>query len=183
MTDTRNRKLRLLVTTMCHNSCPKCCNKQYDMSKVPVLDRFDYDEVCITGGEPMLNPPRVRRTATMFKLAANAMGKDVKVYLYTARMDPANLFNMVVTRSVLDGVVVTPHSADDIKEFKYLNRRLNEEDLMKLPNLCSLRLNLFSDVKEQLRGENLSYWKVKDMEWLDECPVPEGEDFRKIAGV
>ena len=41
----------------------------------------------------------------------------------------------------------------------------------------------FSDVKEQLRGENLSYWKVKEMEWLDDCPVPEGEDFRKIAGV
>lgn len=183
MTDTRNRKLRLLVTTMCHNSCPKCCNKQYDMSKVPVLDRFDYDEVCITGGEPMLNPPRVKRIATMFKSTADAMGKNVKVYLYTARMDPANLFDMVVRRSILDGVVVTPHSADDIKEFKYLNWRLNEEDLRKLPNLCSLRLNLFSDVKEQLRGENLSYWKVKDMEWLDECPVPEGEDFRKIAGV
>lgn len=111
------------------------------------------------------------------------MGKNVKVYLYTARMDPANLFDMVVRRSILDGVVVTPHSTDDIKEFKYLNWRLNEEDLMKLPNLCSLRLNLFSDVKDQLRGENLSYWKVKDMEWLDECPVPEGEDFRKIAGV
>lgn len=183
MTDTRNRKLRLLMTTMCHNSCPKCCNKQYDMSKVPVLDRFDYDEVCITGGEPMLNPPKVRRLATMFKMAAGAMGKDVKVYLYTARIDPATLYNMVVIMRILDGVVVTPHSADDIKEFKYLNWRLNEMDLMEVPDLCSLRLNLFSDVKEKLRGENLSYWKVKDMEWLDDCPVPEGEDFRKIAGV
>lgn len=183
MTDTRNRKLRLLVTTLCHNSCPKCCNKQYDMSQVPVLDRFDYDEVCITGGEPMLNPPRVRRLATMFKMAADAMGKDVKVYLYTARIDPATLYNMVVMERILDGVVVTPHSADDIKEFKYLNWRLREMDLMEVPDLCSLRLNLFSDVKEKLRGEDLSYWKVKDMEWLDDCPVPEGEDFRKIAGV
>lgn len=183
MTDTRNRKFRLLVTTMCHNSCPKCCNKQYDMSKVPVLDRFDYDEVCITGGEPMLDPPRVRRLATMFKMAADAMGKDVKVYLYTARIGPVTLHNMVVMERILDGVVVTPHSADDIKAFKYLNWRLNEMDLMEVPDLCSLRLNLFPDVKEQLRGENLSYWKVKDLEWLDECPVPEGEDFRKIAGV
>jgi hypothetical protein len=27
---------------------------------------------------------------------------------------------------------------------------------------------------------DLSMWKVKDMEWVKDCPVPEGEDFRRI---
>lgn len=27
---------------------------------------------------------------------------------------------------------------------------------------------------------DLSMWKVKDMEWVKDCQVPEGEDFRRI---
>ena len=29
-------------------------------------------------------------------------------------------------------------------------------------------------------GTDLSLWQVKDMEWVKDCPVPEGEDFRRI---
>lgn len=49
-----NKKLRLLVTAKCHNKCPMCCNKQFDFEKIPVVDRLDYDEISITGGEPLL---------------------------------------------------------------------------------------------------------------------------------
>lgn len=46
---------------------------------------------------------------------------------------------------------------------------------------CSLCLNLFSDMKALLPEDiDLSMWKVKDMEWVKDCPVPEGEDFRRI---
>lgn len=46
----------------------------------------------------------------------------------------------------------------------------------------SLRLNLFPDMKALLPKDiDLSLWKVKDMEWIENCPVPEGEDFRRIA--
>ena len=49
-----NKKLRLLVTAKCHNKCPMCCNNQFDFEKIPVVDRLDYDEISITGGEPLL---------------------------------------------------------------------------------------------------------------------------------
>lgn len=53
----------------------------------------------------------------------------------------------------------------------------------------SLRLNLFPDIKKLLedkriagyRGTYPSYWQVKDIKWVKDCPVPEGEDFRRIA--
>lgn len=46
---------------------------------------------------------------------------------------------------------------------------------------CSLRLNLFADMKALLPKDiDLSMWKVKDMEWVKDCPVPDGEDFRRI---
>ena len=49
-----NKKLRLLVTAKCHNKCPMCCNNQFDFEKIPVVGRLDYDEISITGGEPLL---------------------------------------------------------------------------------------------------------------------------------
>lgn len=178
----KNKKLRLLVTKECHNNCPKCCNKLYDLDSIPVIDRFDYDEVCITGGEPMLDLPKVVKIAEMFKTAATILGKEVKVYLYTARITNGQLNLMMMCR-VIDGICVTPHSEEDIIYFKVLNT-LMLETLNLVPSYyenLSLRLNLFADVKEQLHGEDLSLWKIKDMEWLDDCPVPEGEDFRRVT--
>lgn len=48
----KNKKVRLLVTSDCPNNCPKCCNKLYDLNTVPIIDRWDYEEFNITGGEP-----------------------------------------------------------------------------------------------------------------------------------
>ena len=47
-----NKKLRLLVTANCHNHCPLCCNNQFKFDEIPVVDRLDYEEIMITGGEP-----------------------------------------------------------------------------------------------------------------------------------
>ena len=45
----------------------------------------------------------------------------------------------------------------------------------------SLRLNLFADMKLLLPEHiDLSLWNVKEMEWLENCPLPQGEDFRRI---
>ena len=45
-----------------------------------------------------------------------------------------------------------------------------------------MRLNLFDNIKAMLPQDiDLSKWQVKDMEWIKDCPVPKGEDFRRIA--
>ena len=49
-----NKKLRLPVTTSCPDKCPMCCNNSWDFSKLPVVDRWNYDEIMITGGKPLL---------------------------------------------------------------------------------------------------------------------------------
>lgn len=56
-----NKKLRLLVTAKCHNKCPMCCNNQFSIEKIPVVDRLDYDEISITGGEPLLTDAAERQ--------------------------------------------------------------------------------------------------------------------------
>ena len=46
----------------------------------------------------------------------------------------------------------------------------------------SLRLNLFPDIKKHIPDNtDLSLWKVKDMQWIKDCPVPTDEEFKRVA--
>ena len=71
-------KLRLLVTTKCPNKCPMCCNNSWDFSKLPVVEHFNYKEIMITGGEPLLFPEKLSNLAesirTVQKLAYGNIG-------------------------------------------------------------------------------------------------------------
>ena len=54
---------RVIVTLACNRKCPGCCNetigKVASIGDISVLS--DYEEVVITGGEPMLNPDSLLR--------------------------------------------------------------------------------------------------------------------------
>jgi hypothetical protein len=49
----------------------------------------------------------------------------------------------------------------------------------------SFRLNLFSGYYKAFEDVHMlqpmkEFWEVKKIEWLKECPLPEGEDFKRI---
>lgn len=51
------KKLRLLLFKECHRGCEGCCNKDWDLKSLLKADNFlPYDEILLTGGEPMLDP-------------------------------------------------------------------------------------------------------------------------------
>ena len=98
-------KLRLLVTTKCPNKCPMCCNNSWDFSKLPVVEHFNYKEIMITGGEPLLFPEKLANLAESIKTVQKlAYGNKGKLFLYTALADM--LPNYI---RYFDGVVYTPH--------------------------------------------------------------------------
>lgn len=89
-----NKKLRLLVTAKCHNKCPMCCNNQFDIEKIPVVDRLDYDEISITGGEPLLAECCCETfdLVDSIKNIQQAMGlPESKFYLYTSHFGGVSL--------------------------------------------------------------------------------------------
>ncbi len=75
--------LRLLLTWKCNRKCSYCCNKLPEVQArirpaTPVdLYAHGYDNVCISGGEPLLHLNRV------FKLLHNYGLRFKHVYLYT----------------------------------------------------------------------------------------------------
>jgi len=181
-----NKKLRLLVTAKCHNKCPMCCNNQFDIEKIPVVDRLDYDEISITGGEPLLTGVYGRTTLLAFEIKGvfRTLGIPApKLYLYTAWVDYRALRDCSYD---FDGICLTLHSKRDVTKFVEMNDIMLGNERYEWSGRgfdpdCSLRLNLFADMKALLPNDiDLSMWKVKDMEWVKDCPVPEGEDFRRI---
>lgn len=173
----KNRKLRLLVTSDCPNACPLCCNKQFDIKDIPVVDNWNYEEIMITGGEPLLYPNRLEKLCKAIREVTEQMGSRPKIYLYTARPEWSSFERAV--NYYADGIVVAPHSVTDIKYFRQTNNNLLKYRYGKYLE-CSLRLKVFPEVKDAL-PENLKCWKVEQAEWIENCPLPVGEDFRRIA--
>lgn len=175
-----NKKLRLLVTTKCPNRCPMCCNNSWDFDKLPVVERWDYDEIMITGGEPLLHYIEVIHLVQNIKEICKIMGYKIpKFYVYTALFES---WAINKTIDVVDGIVLTPHSKKDVELFVIFNSILLYQESYSFYKTKSLRLNLFPNIKKLLPKDiDLSMWKVKDIEWIKDCPVPEGEDFRRIA--
>lgn len=175
-----NKKLRLVVTDYCHNQCPMCCNKLYDITQLPVVDRWDYDEVMITGGEPSMFSNKVRELVESIRVLDAASGKNRKIYMYTAVYHSTFVAYLL---DCLDGIVASPHNQRDVTQFVELVKQIEWAESSSLHDYTgkSFRLNLFPEVKKLLPPDlDLSKWQIKDMEWLDECPIPDGEDLRRI---
>lgn len=171
-----NKKLRLLITGRCPNNCELCCNKQFDLNSIPIVDRFDYEEIMITGGEPLLFIDKVERLIKSIRNIETIQGKEYsKIFVYTA--DCSN--HLIDILHYVDGIVVTPHDKRAVEYFININDWILKH---KVVCLCkSIRLNLFPNIKEMLKDVDLSMWQVKDIEWIKDCPIPEGEDFKRIA--
>ncbi len=153
------RILRLLLFSACNRACPGCCNNQWDLDALPVAADFrGYDMILLTGGEPMLNPRLVAATAHRIRCQT-----DASIILYTAK--PERLPEVM---PFLDGVTVTLHEQADVPTFRRAAAKLNG----------SRRVNVFKGVNVP----DMPGWTMKrNMEWIEDCPLPEGEVFMRLS--
>ena len=165
------KKLRLLLFEDCEKNCAGCCNKDWDLSKLPRIEKHEYgqyDIVSITGGEPMLNPNKVIETAVDIGLNSQAA-----IYLYTAKANPLSFLLGVLF--YIDGICFTLHEQTDVPQFLVLNDELNYSRLDEK----SMRLNIFKGI--DIGKNDISKWKVKrDIEWIENCPLPQDEVFMRL---
>lgn len=193
-----NKRCRLLLTTKCPNNCPLCCNKQFDLFKdVPIIDRWNYDEFILTGGEPLY--PTTEKLCNFLDLLnkiEDTMGRDPLVYLYTSVCNPSSWNNIICN---LNGITYTVHTQNNAKELIQLLHVLNDKESgydQVFPNLScistkSLWLNLFPEgtkfieaelAKSPYKWDDITkIFKIRQMEWKENCPIPEGEDFRRLS--
>ncbi len=163
------KKLRLLLFEECDRRCPGCCNKDWDLNKLPVVRSYKgYDIISLTGGEPLLLPLLVKNTIIKIRRETNAL-----IYLYTTRTAPITDFLHMLYH--VDGICVTLHEQTDVPPFLVLN----DELYFALPDGKSMRLNIFKGI--DIGKNDISKWKVKrDIEWIKNCPLPEDEVFMRL---
>lgn len=166
------KRLRLLITESCDRDCEGCCNKQWDLSALEVETDFSqYDEILITGGEPMLNVAQVMAVIQRIR----EQNSDARIYVYTAKVD-----NVQAALDVLwaaDGLTVTLHEQSDVQPFLMFNDVLWRQPHTEL-SFKSLRVNIFSGI--ELHGAYLWWEEKRDIEWIEDCPLPEGEVLKRL---
>lgn len=165
------KKLRLFLWPDCTRNCPGCCNNDWDIDGLPVITDFaDYDEIMLTGGEPMLYPARLRRAIA--DIRKQHIGN---IWIYTAHPS-FSLLTFLLAPGMADGATVTLHHQSDVymlAEFMWMMARFGRG---VVESARSMRLNVFAGI--DVTGLDTSGWLVKDgMEWIKDCPLPDGEVF------
>ena len=116
-----SKHARIIITFACPRKCAGCANSYKSLIdqavKIPIdkLDYFkDYEDVSLTGGEPMLDPNTTIKIARLVHRAA----PSAKIYLYTARHKSKNDLERVLSH--VDGAQFTLHkeaNEEDVADF------------------------------------------------------------------
>ena len=162
------RTLRLLLFDDCDRDCPECCNRDWDLDALPVVDSYSgYDQVVITGGEPLLKPGVIVETIERIR----AENRTASVYIYTARTR-----GIPYALALADGITLTLHEQSDVGPFKDLCQDLTIADVSGK----SMRLNVFEGVVLS-RGEVPDCFDVRfGYRWIKNCPLPKHEEFKRL---
>lgn len=174
---------RVIVTYNCPRHCPNCCNEH--ISNVPEVkfeDLLKYEELVITGGEPMLIAPRV--VEMIHRLQAQEY--KGKIWLYTSSIKTDRWADREVLKLV-DGITYTLHhkpSQTDLRDARKLNKFVMEyrdnritrrSDRLLIDSRCYTE-EVLSIIG--LYDTGMHHWtSVKPLEWKDdECPIAENEE-------
>lgn len=179
-----NKKARVIVTYNCPRQCPNCCNEHIgDVPEVKFKDLLKYEELVITGGEPMLLAPRVVEMIHRLR----AQGYTGKIWIYMSAVKTAKWAHRAVISEV-DGITFTLHhkpSPIDLRDVGKLSKCILE-NLDNRTHERSDRLLIdsrwYNDEVLSVLGlgaaDARGHWtSVKALEWKDDsCPLPDGEE-------
>jgi hypothetical protein len=142
----------------------------HDLSTLPVAtDYSQYDEIMLTGGEPLLHPHILR--SIIFDIKEQA--PDAKLYVYTAKVDW--LYPLLNVLSAVDGMTITLHTEPDVFDFQLLAHKLYVSGK-------SMRLKVCEGLPMPIVPRLEKFWSVSRFSWMADSPVPEGEDFMRVGG-
>lgn len=157
---------RLIVTLDCNRKCHYCCNTPEMLASATKINDLsvlkDYDEICITGGEPMLNPKRT------LNILIELDYYNKPLYLYTALFHP-ELYALI---HFLDGVHYTLHTnttRTDLENLSHMHSLITQ-----FPGK-SYRLYVQKDIDKITHIVPSLWTRLEIKQWIKECPLPENE--------
>jgi len=177
---TEKTTVRLIMFLDCPRSCPGCCNEypsiKAQMRPISSLDDLEpYEEVILTGGEPMARP--VRTLAFLLRLRKRFPEKPV--FLYTAMLHRKALEAAIPH---LAGLQYTLHADSGVTEVEDMH--MLELLLTMKGNGGSYRLKLDSTMAVPVTPDADVWSSIERKPWrtAGDCVVPPHEDLLIWSG-
>lgn len=161
---------RVIVTLDCNRKCPGCCNNKLPEHRIVHndADLMKYQEIVITGGEPMLIPGKVLE----FVNRMWAKGYRGKMYMYFSYWNGKGISKEILKE--LDGFTFILHAeCTDVDIIALEN--LSNSGLLQNKDFSS-RLIIDKRVYERYDLSNINFMRwsiIRKFEWKEMCsPIP-----------
>jgi organic radical activating enzyme len=175
---------RLITTLRCNRSCQGCCNSYNRIMTAATRIRdvealVRYPVVCVTGGEPLLEPDRTNQVIAQLK----AQNPAVVVYLYTSLFT----WRLYALSAAVDGVQFSLHFETDPAQLRRDQQAFNDvQELIAREQLQGLtrswRLNIDSRIGDAIPVVPRLWSRVRIMPWLSEAKLMEAQPNGLPAG-
>lgn len=167
------RTARVIVTFDCNRKCLGCCNSNLPEYKTIHSDEelMKYQEIVITGGEPMLIPGKVLE----FINRLWDKGYRGKLYLYTSFWNDKGISKEILKE--LDGFTFTLHAECTDADIIAL-KSLSNSGILQNKGFSS-RLIIDKRVYDRYDLSNINFmrWSViRKLEWKEKCDPAQNED-------
>ena len=154
---------RVIITFQCQRSCRGCCNTYSHIMKHAVcIDNITalcgHDTICITGGEPLLEPDRTLEIIAEIR----RQYPQTIVYLYSALY----IERMAEIIKAVDGIHYTLHEGateQDIDGFQHFQELISGECCNK-----SFRLYIDPRVKHSVLVQPHLWRRIEVKPWMSE---------------
>lgn len=165
---------RLITTFKCIRSCSYCMNtadngwiiKNHGNPLIHIDQLLEFDEVCITGGEPLTNPEQVLQIVEYLRCHK----PSIKIYLYTT------MYNEMLAWEILpliDGVHYTLHAPfSSLDQQRFAKFQLVAKEFPKK----SFRLMISQEIDTAIPPIIPKVWsRIESKPWLLDCELPKHE--------
>jgi len=175
--------MHLMILSKCNYKCELCCNKLYDIEKIPVATVKELKTIhtlCITGGEPFMASIDLDDFAHSVK---NDFPNIENIFVYTSGL--ILMYRLPHIFSYIDGLSISPKSMKDWLALEKIANSTSRDYLNNISRLPSNRLYVFKEqvpffekrFKPIAKKLNLN---VLYRTWDKEFKTPDNEIFRRL---
>ena len=169
---------RVLITKKCFRGCEGCCNDNIDiqmnMKSANLTDLLKYDEIVLTGGEPMQH----KGLTTKVIKDLTKLGYRGKIILYTSLITRELYY--LIDRGMLQGVTFTLHDKlykNEVRRLKHFSKRLGA-----ISPKTHMRFKIEKKIEKKhhiliAKHIKMLWNRFESIEWFEngECPIIEDD--------
>lgn len=164
--------IHLMITNKCDRNCKYCCNKQYDVNKIPIISNEELEKaerLYLTGGEPFAYANPCDVADTLKRLYPNIN----RAIVYTNAWELAAYLHNGGNIWGIDGLTISLKNSVDKMAFE--TDIVNNENIKSLPYL---RTYIFEEAGPVNCPSNFNPQKRV---WQKEFNAAPGSIFRRAA--